>query len=250
MRFKGKVVIVTGGAQGIGKAIAHGFAKEGAIVIIADIQKDLSEGVAAEIKSQGGQALAIRMDVTNYREVNAGIKQVVEKFERIDVLINNAGWDMPGDFLEQNEEYWDRILNLNLKGPIIVSHIVIKYMMKENFGKIVNISSGAGRRGARYQVVYSAAKGGVIALTQSLAQVCARYNIAVNCVAPGPTETPALESALLKNPGLQESLLQSRLFQRFGKPGEIAPAVLFLASDEAGYITGQTLSVDGGGVIT
>lgn len=159
MRFKGKVVIVTGGAQGIGKAIAHGFAKEGAIVIIADIQKDLSEGVAAEIKSQGGQALAIRMDVTNYREVNAGIKQVVEKFERIDVLINNAGWDMPGDFLEQNEEYWDRILNLNLKGPIIVSHIVIKYMMKENFGKIVNISSGAGRRGARYQVVYSAAKG-------------------------------------------------------------------------------------------
>jgi len=246
MRFKEKVIIVTGGAQGIGKAIATGFAKEGAIVVIADIQGDLAEIVAAEIKSQGGQALAIKMDVTNYKEVNAGVNQVLEMFGKIDILINNAGWDMPGDFMEQTEEYWDKILNLNLKGPIIVSHIVLKSMIKQNRGKIINISSRAGRGGTPYQVVYSGAKGGVITLTRSLARAYAKYNIAVNCVAPGATETPALESAIVKNPGLRESLLQSRLFHRFAKPDEIAAAVLFLASDDAEYITGQTLSVDGG----
>jgi 2-hydroxycyclohexanecarboxyl-CoA dehydrogenase len=240
MRFEGKIAMVTGGAQGIGKAIVEAFAREGARLAIADIRKDLAETLAASL---GAQALAVKMDVTDYREVDGGVNLVLEKLGGIDILVNNAGWDMPGDFTAQSEEFWANILDLNLKGPIIASNIVIKSMIKRRRGgRIINISSVAAG-GTPRQVVYSAAKGGVETLTKSLALAYAGYNITVNCVAPTATETPALKEAFEKNPNLREDMLKTRLFRRFSKPEEMAPPVLFFASDEAALITGQVLAV-------
>jgi len=250
MRFQDKVALITGGAQGIGEAIVKAFARENATVVIADIQIDRAMAVADEARSLGGRALAIKMDVTDYSEVSNGVSRVLEEYGRIDILVNNAGFDMPGDFLEQDEQSWDRSLSLNLKGPMIVSSIVLRSMIEKRFGRIVNISSEAGRTGAPFMVAYAAAKGGVIALTRSLARAYAKYNIRVNSIAPGPTETPALKGALVNNPGLRDLFLQSRPIQRFGRPEDVAAAVLFLASDKSEYITGQTLNVDGGGTMS
>ena len=246
MKFDGKVAIVTGAARGIGKAIAEGLAKEGATVVVADLLEDLAKETAQEIKSRGGQAIPVKMDITNSKEVKAVVEQLLKQCGKIDVLVNNAGWDKIEPFVQSTEDTWDKVIAINLKGPVIVTRAVLDNMIQNKYGRIVSIASDAGRVGSSGEAVYSACKGGIIAFSKTLAREVVRYNIAVNCVAPGPTMTPLVEHNMKENPKLVEALKGAIPMKRLAQPEEIAAAAIFLASDDASYITGQVLSVSGG----
>ena len=245
-RLKDKVAIITGGAQGIGEAITRRLADEGADVAILDIQHEKAQAVADDIGTKGGNALAVKMDIADSQDVKQAVKEVEDRLGKVDILVNNAGWDKVAPFIELTEELWDRVIAINLRGPITVTRAVLDGMMSRNYGKIVNIASDAGRVGSSGESVYSACKGGIIAFTKTLARELLRYNILVNCVCPGPTDTPMMAELGKDNPKLMEALERAIPMRRLGKPEELAPAVAFLASDEASYITGQTLSVSGG----
>ncbi len=245
-RFSNKAAIITGGAQGIGEAIARQMASEGAAVAILDIQEAKAQAVAKDIIAQSGLALAVKMDIADSLEVKRVTKQVEDKLGKVDILVNNAGWEKAGPFLELTEELWDRVIAINLRGHITVTRAVLDGMVKRKFGRIVNIGSDAGRAGSSGESVYSACKGGIIALTKTLARELIRYNILVNCVCPGPIDTAMLAGMFENNPRVAEALEKAIPMRRLGKPAEVASAVAFLASDEASYITGQTLSVSGG----
>ncbi|MFC1864880.1 SDR family NAD(P)-dependent oxidoreductase [Chloroflexota bacterium] len=245
-RFRDKVAIITGGAQGIGEAIARRLANEGAMIAILDIQYEKAKAVADDIGSNGGSAIAVKMDITDSQGVREAVKEVEDKFGKVDILTNNAGWDKTAPFIQLTEELWDRIIAINLRGPITVTRAVLDGMINRKYGKIVNIASDAGRVGSSGESVYSACKGGIIAFTKTLARELIRYNILVNCVCPGPTDTPLLTGVTEDNPRLAEALQNAIPMRRLGKPEEVADAVAFLASDKASYITGQTLSVNGG----
>ena len=244
--FKGKVAIITGGAQGIGEAIARRLASESGTVAILDIQHEKAQVVADDIGSRGGSAIAVKMDIADSQDVRRAVKETEDKLGKVDILINNAGWDKAVPFIELTEELWDKIIAINLRGPITVTRAVLDGMISRNYGKIVNIASDAGRVGSSGESVYSACKGGIIAFTKTLARELMRYNILVNCVAPGPTDTPLLAEVGEDIPKLREALEKAIPMRRIGKPEEQAAAIAFLASDEASFITGQTLSVSGG----
>ncbi len=186
------------------------------------------------------------MDITDNQSVKQAVKEVEDRFGRVDILVNNAGWDRAMPFIQLPEELWDRVIAINLRGPITVTRAVLDGMISRNSGKIVNIASDAGRVGSSGESVYSACKGGIIAFTKTLARELIRYNILVNCICPGPTDTPFIDGIREENPKLVEALKNAIPMRRLGKPEEVAVAVAFLASDEASYITGQTLSVSGG----
>jgi len=245
-RFQDKAAIITGGAQGIGEAITRRLAGEGAAVAILDIQQELAQAVADDISAQGGRAIAVTVGISDSQEVKRAVKEVEDKLGKVDVLVNNAGWDKVTRFTDLPEELWDRIIAINLRGPITVIRAALDGMIARNYGRIVNIASDAGRVGSSGESVYSACKGGIIAFTKTLARELLRYNILVNCVSPGPTDTPLLAEIGEENPKLHEALQRAIPMRRLGKPEEVAAAVAFLASDEASYITGQTLSVSGG----
>ena len=245
-RFDRKIAIVTGGAQGIGTGIARRLADEGAMVAILDIQLEKATGVAKAIESKGGKAIALKMDIADSDDVKRAVKEVEGKFGRLDILVNNAGWDKIAPFIELPEEVWDKIIAINLRGPIAVTRAVLDGMVSRNYGKIVNIASDAGRVGSSGESVYSACKGGIIAFTKTLARELVRYNINVNVVCPGPSDTPMLAEMGKENPQIIEAVTRAIPMRRLAQPGDIAAAVAFLASDEASYITGQTLSVSGG----
>jgi len=245
-RFQGKAAIITGGARGIGAAITQRLAGEGAMVAILDIQPEPAQAVADNISARGGKAIAVKVDITDSQDVKRAVKEVEDKLGKVDILVNNAGWDKVAPFTELAEELWDRIIAINLRGPITVTRAVLDGMIARNYGKIVNIASDAGRIGSSGESVYSACKGGIIAFTKTLARELLRYNILINCVSPGPTDTPLLAEIGAENPKLLEALQRALPMRRLGKPDEVAAAVAFLASDEASYITGQTLSVSGG----
>jgi 2-hydroxycyclohexanecarboxyl-CoA dehydrogenase len=245
-RFKDKVAIVTGGAQGIGEAIARQLVGEAASVAILDIQYEKAQAIADGLGSNEGTAVAVKMDITDSQSVKRAVKEVEDRFGRVDILVNNAGWDRAMPFIQLTEELWDRVIAINLRGPIAVTRAVLDGMIGRNYGKIVNIASDAGRVGSSGESVYSACKGGIIAFTKTLARELIRYNILVNCICPGPTDTPFIDGIREENPKLVEALKNAIPMRRLGKPEEIAVAVAFLASDEASYITGQTLSVSGG----
>jgi len=245
-RFKDRVVIVTGAAQGVGEAIARRLAQEQAAVGILDIQVDKAKAVASDIGLTNGKAMAVEMDITDSSSVKRAVKEVEQSWGRIDVLVNNAGWDKLMLFMDLPEELWDRIIAINLRGPITVTRAVLDGMRERNYGRIVNIGSDAGRVGSTGESVYSACKGGMIAFTKTLARELVRYNILVNCICPGPAETPLLASMAEANPNLIDALKKAIPMRRLAKPEDIAAAVAFIASDEAGYITGQTMSVSGG----
>ncbi len=246
MKFKGKVCIVTGAYACIGRGIALGLAKQGAKVVVVDIDSDNATSVAKEIEELGTSAMAAPADITNSTQINEIISKAIEKFGKIDVLVNNVGWNKVQPFVNGNEEFWDKVLGINLKGPIICCRAVIDSMMQQNYGKIVNIASDSGRVGSTGEAVYSAAKGGVISFTKTLAREMARYKINVNCISPGPSDTPFFAAVSADNPKLMEAVKKAIPWRRLGEPEDIANAVLFLASDDADYITGQTLSVSGG----
>jgi len=244
MRFKGKAAIVTGGRSGIGYAIASSLAQEGAQVVIASRDEGKAQQAAAEIaKANAGACLAVGLDVTSYESVNAMVKQVISQFGRVDILVNNAGTTRDTLILRMKEEDWDVVLDTNLKGAWNCSKAVIRPMMKQRFGRIINISSVSGLAGQAGQTNYSASKSGMIGLTKSLAREVATRNITVNAVTPGFVPT-TLTADLPED--LKATMMQFIPMNRWGKPEEIAAAVAFFASDDASYITGQVLSVDGG----
>lgn len=246
MRLNNRVAIVTGAGRGIGHAIAKNFALEGAKMVVADLDQGAAAATAGEIEAGGGDALAVAVDVASSASVAAMVEEAMIKFGKIDILVNNAGWDKIELFMDSAEDTWDKIIAINLKGAIICCRAVLPGMMAQKYGRIINIASDAGRVGSTGEVVYSAAKGGVIAFTKALAREMARYGINLNCIAPGPTDTPLFAEVAAGNPRIAEALVKAIPLRRLGRPEDIARAVVFLASDDAGYITGQTLSVNGG----
>jgi 2-hydroxycyclohexanecarboxyl-CoA dehydrogenase len=238
-----KVAIVTGAGRGIGRGIVEKLAAEGARVVVSDIDEGSARETAAAI---GGKSVGLRTDVTSKESVEAMVREVMDRFGRVDVLVNNAGWDKVQPFLESNESNWEKVIAINLYGTLHCCKAVLPVMVAQGYGKVVNIGSDAGRVGSSGEAVYSAAKGGIIAFTKTLAREMARYKINVNCVCPGPADTPLFAEIGEENPKLKEALLKAIPFRRLARPEDLANAVAFLASDEAEYITGQTLSVSGG----
>jgi 2-hydroxycyclohexanecarboxyl-CoA dehydrogenase len=243
MGFENKVAVVTGAASGIGKATAEALAEAGATVICGDIDRDKGEAAAAAMRNKDQKAEFLRVDMTDEASINAFAEAVQAKAGAVDILVNGAGWGQTRPFWETTPDLWDKLIGLNFVGPMKLAKALLPRMMERGSGKIVNIASDAGRVGSLGETVYSGAKGGLIAFTKSLARETARYNINVNCVCPGPTETPLLFAVPEKH---LEAFKKAIPFRRFGKPSEIADAVVFFASDRASYITGQVLSVSGG----
>lgn len=239
-KLEGKISLVTGAGQGIGRAIATKLAAEGATVVVTDIDGAAAHDTASTLRD----ALAIRLDVTDREAVEAGVEQVVKQLGRLDILVNNAGWDKASPFVDSDPTDWDRAIAINLYGQLHTCKAVLPVMMAQTAGSIVNIGSDAGRVGSSGEAVYSAAKGGVIAFTKSLAREVARQLIRVNCVCPGPTDTALFAS--MGGEGLRQALIRAIPFRRLGEPSDVANAVAFLASDEASFITGQTVSISGG----
>jgi 2-hydroxycyclohexanecarboxyl-CoA dehydrogenase len=236
----GKVALVTGAGRGIGAAIATALADSGAAVALLDLDGETAAATAASLPTK---CVGIAADITDSSQVGAAAGAAVDALGPIDVLVNNAGWDKIEPFLDNDESDWDRIIAINPKGPIVVTRAVLDSMIERRTGAIVNIASDAGRVGSSGEAVYSAAKGGVIAFTKTLAREMARHGIRVNCVCPGPTDTALLAAMDDK---LRAGLERAIPMRRIAQPTDIAPAVVFLASDAAGYVTGQTLSVSGG----
>lgn len=238
-----KIAIVTGAGQGIGKGIATRLAAAGATVVVTDVNEATATATASEL---GGGAVGMVADVTSMESVRAMVDEVKERFGRIDILVNNAGWDKIGPFVDSDPADWDRIMKINLYGVFHTSYLVLPIMAAQGYGRVVNLSSDAGRVGSSGEAVYSAAKGGVIAFTKTMAREMARTQVTVNCVCPGPTDTALFASVGGDNPKLREALTKAIPLRRLGQPEDLANAVAFLVSDQAAFITGQTVSVSGG----
>ena len=246
MRLRDRVAMVTGAGSGMGRAIALALAREGARVAVVDINEAGARETVAAIEKEGGQGHVHRANITRKAEIDRTVAEIVKRWGSVHILVNNAGWDKVEPFVKSTEETWDKVLAINLKGMIICTRAVLDPMIAQGSGKIVSIASDAGRVGSTGEAVYSAAKGGIIAFTKTIAREMARHRINVNCICPGPTETPLFAAVAAENPKLADSLKRVIPFGRLGVPDDIAPVVVFLASDEAGFITGQTLSVSGG----
>lgn len=244
MRLKNKVAIVTGAARGIGKAIAQRFLQEGAAVAINDVNLERAEEIVHEAKSKGKKALSVKADVSNEKEVEEMVNRVYSNFARIDILVNNAGIIKRGSTEDHSYEDWDRVIAVNLRGTYNCSKAVIPIMKKQKYGKIVNISSIAGKVGDIASAPsYGSSKGAINALTKSMARELAEYGICVNAVAPHAVET---EMSAEWSQEKRIQLMSQIPLKRLGRPEEVAAAVLFLASDEASFITGEILDVNGG----
>ncbi len=253
MRFTNRTAIVTGAGAGMGRAAALGLAREGAIVFVNDIVDDSLEDTAREIRAAGGQVTAIAGDATSSVCAQKVIEKALEQTGKIDILFNYVGGIPAGitlkSFMLDPETVWDAVIELNLKPTLRFTRAALDSMIRNHYGKIINTGSGAGRSGGAGMALYSTAKGGVIAFTKAIAREVARFNINVNCVCPGPVATPAMLKSVEGKPEVLKAYQESIPLKRLGRPEEIASTVLFLASEEASFITGQTLSIDGGQVM-
>ncbi len=244
MRLKGKVALVTGGGRGIGRAISLALAQEGVKVCVNYFHsKDAAEEVVKRIKENGGEAISYKADVSKLEEVNRMVGEVNKQFEKIDILVNNAGLNIDKYLMIMNEEEWDKVIDVNLKGAFNCSKAVSRIMIGQRSGNIVNISSISAISGTAGQTNYSAAKGGMISFTKSLARELAPFGIRVNALAPGLIDTEMVKKMPKE---MLDQVLEMTPLKRVGKPEEVAKVVTFLVSEEAGYITGQVIRVDGG----
>lgn len=242
MRLKNKVALITGGGSGIGEATVLRFSEEGAKVVINDVNADNANNVAEKIKAKGGEVLVCIADVCKKSDVEKMVKQTIEKFGRLDILVNNAGINRDSFAKKMSEEQWDKVIDINLKGTFLCAQAALGPMIEQNSGRIINTAS-IGALGNIGQANYSASKAGVMGLTKTLALEGARYNITVNCVSPGATNT-AMTAKI--PPEIAQKIKEKIPLRRFAEPKEIADIHLFLASEESNYITGQVIFVDGG----
>lgn len=249
MELKDMVVVVAGGAGGIGGKVAQSFAREDSMTIILDSAEEEAQKVVGEIESSGGKAFAVIVDATKEAEIKDATAEVASKFDRIDVLVNCIGWNKPMPFLETPESIWYQIIELNLMTTVRLCKAVLPYMIKQNFGRVINISSQQGRRAAPTAIPYAASKAAIISVTKSLATAVAQYNIRVNALCPGIVETSLAKQIRKDSPQYFEELVLQAPMRRVCQPEEVASVVLFLASEESSYMTGQSLSVDGGTVM-
>ncbi|WP_180954428.1 SDR family NAD(P)-dependent oxidoreductase [Bacillus sp. V5-8f] len=241
-----RIAFVTGAGSGIGREIARTLASRLMKVVVADINIENANETVSSIKEEGYEAKSVFCDVTDLESVKSAVEESLNAYKKIDVLINNAGWDKVEPFLKSEPDTWKKIVDINLLGHIHTCKKILPIMIENGYGKIVNIASDAGRVGSSGEAVYSAAKGGVIALTKTLAREMARYKLNINCVAPGPSDTPLFKEIGSYNEGLAGALEKAIPFRRLAQPKDIAGAVAYFVSDEAEYVTGQTLSVSGG----
>ena len=248
-RFKEKIVVVTGGGGGIGGATCHRFAREGARVAVFDMNLDAAGKVADAIVGQGGQAMAYRCDITRREDVDEAVAAVEDTLGPIDVLVNNAGWDVFKPFVQTSGQEWEKLISINLVGALHMHHAVLPRMAARKAGRIVNIASDAARVGSSGEAVYAACKGGLVSFSKTIAREHARHGITVNVICPGPTDT-ALFADYKEGAGNPEKLVQAFTraipLGRIGDPEDLPGAIAFFASDDARYITGQVLSVSGG----
>lgn len=245
MKLTDKTVIVTGGASGIGRATANMIGQAGAHVIIGDVNEDGGRETAAEILKAGGKAVFFRLDLTDKASIDSFADSARKASGgRIAGLVNGAGWDRVEPFLENTPDLWERVMAINLMGAVRLTQTVVKGMVEVSSGKVVNVASDAGRVGSSGETVYAAAKGGMVAFTKSLARETARYKLNINCVCPGPTDTPLFHAQ--PDERIKEALVKAIPFRRLGKPEEVGSAILFFLSNNSDYITGQVLSVSGG----
>ena len=248
-RFEGRTVIVTGGGGGIGGASCRRFAAEGARVAVFDVNLEAAQNVARDIVASSGQAQAFQCDITDRASVDQAVAATIERFGPIDVLVNNAGWDIFRPFTKTEPIQWDKLIAINLTGPLHMHHAVLPGMVERRSGRIVNIASDAARVGSSGEAVYAACKGGLVAFSKTIAREHARHGITVNVVCPGPTDTALFADykAGAGNPEkLVEAFTRSIPLGRIGQPDDLPGAIAFFASDDAAYVTGQVLSVSGG----
>lgn len=248
-RFENKVVVVTGGGGGIGGATCRRFAGEGAKVAVFDLNLAAAEQVAAQIRAAGGTAQAMGCDITDRTSVDQAVAATAEALGAIDVLVNNAGWDVFKPFVQTVPAEWERLIAVNLTGALHMLHAVLPGMAERRSGRIVNVASDAARGGSSGEAVYSACKGGLVALSKTLAREHARHGITVNVVCPGPTDTALLAGVAegARDPAkLLEAFRSAIPLGRLGQPDDLAGAIAFFASDDAGFVTGQVVSVSGG----
>lgn len=242
----GKVAIITGAGSGLGRGMARRLAEEGVRVIVFDINQSGAEETVAMLATSGA---ACTVDISDYAACAAALEDVVAQFGTVDVLVNNAGWDLASPFMDTDPELWQKIIAINLVGPLNMHHVTLPHMLKASGGKIINIASDAGRVGSSGESVYSACKGGMIAFSKTLSRELAAKGILINTVCPGPLDTPFFASFAGEGEAgekLRSSLARGIPLRRLGTPDDIAGLVTFLASIEADYIVGQTISVSGG----
>lgn len=247
--LKSRNVIVTGAADGIGRAIALRLGEEGCTVAILDLNETGGAAVAAAIREAGGKAFSYRTDISDYTQVESAVARFTQDAGGpIHYLVNNAGWDKAVSFLESDRPLWDKVIAINLYGPLNLHHIVVRQMAEAGFGRVVNIASDAGRVGSSGEAVYSACKGGIISFTKTLARELVARDVHLNCVCPGPTDTAILRSFFDGDQGTKivEGLKRAIPMRRLGSPDDYPGIVAFLLSDDAGYMTGQVVSVSGG----
>ena len=248
-RFDGRTVVVTGGGGGIGSSVCVAFAAEGARVAVLDRVSDAAGATAARIVEAGGTAVPITCDITRRVEVDAAVSRVTDEVGPVDVLVNNAGWDLFVPFLDTEPEDWSHLIEVNLVGALQMHHAVLPGMVARAGGRVVNVASDAARVGSSGEAVYAACKAGLIALSKTLAREHSRHGVTFNVVCPGPTDTALLASVtdVAHDPDkLREAFRRSIPMGRIGQPDDVAGAILFFASDAAGFVTGQVLSVSGG----